>query len=117
MGQDWAQHLTLNLAPVIVSTDRAVTLGLLVTELMINANKHAYNGLAGPIEIELTEDRAILRLTVSDRGAGKVAYSEGFGSRIVQGLAAQLGGKLACADNLPGLRTMITLPVQSPTRS
>jgi chemotaxis family two-component system sensor kinase Cph1 len=117
MGQDWAQHLTLNLAPVIVSTDRAVTLGLLVTELMINANKHAYNGLAGPIEIEITEDRAMLRLTVSDRGGGKVAYSEGFGSRIVQGLVAQLGGKLAYADNLPGLRTMITMPVQSPARS
>jgi chemotaxis family two-component system sensor kinase Cph1 len=117
MGQDWAQHLTLNLAPVIVSTDRAVTLGLLVTELMINANKHAYGGRAGPIEIELIEDRATLRLTVSDKGGGKVAYSEGFGSRIVEGLVAQLGGKLAYADNLPGLRTIITMPAQSPARS
>jgi len=87
-----------------------------VTELMINANKHAYEGLPGPIEIELIEDRALLRLIVSDKGGGKVAYSEGFGPRIVEGLAAQLGGTLAYGDNNPGLRTIITMPIQSPVR-
>ena len=35
---------TVVLEPITISTDQAVTLGLLVTELMINSNKHAYGG-------------------------------------------------------------------------
>ncbi len=116
MGHDWARHLSLNLSPVMVSTDRAVTLGLLLTELLINANKYAYDGLPGPIEIELLEDRTVLRLIVADKGSGKVASSKGFGTRIMEGLVAQLGGKLTYGDNLPGLRTVVIIPVQSPPR-
>jgi two-component system, chemotaxis family, sensor kinase Cph1 len=116
MGRDWAQYLSLNLSPVMVSTDRAVTLGLLLTELLINANKYAYDGLAGPIEIGLIEDRTLLHLVVADKGSGKVASSKGFGTRIMEGLVAQLGGKLTYADNLPGLRTMVIIPIESPPR-
>jgi chemotaxis family two-component system sensor kinase Cph1 len=117
MGQDWSQHLTLNLTPVLVSTDRAVTLGLLVTELMINANKHAYGGAAGPIEIELIEDRAQLHLVVADKGVGKASPAKGFGSRIMEGLVAQLGGELTYGDNRPGLRTLITMPMQNTAKT
>lgn len=117
MGQDWGPYMTLNLSPVMVSTDRAVTLGLLLTELLINANKYAYGGAAGPIEIELVEDRTLLRLTVADKGGGKVSYSKGFGSRIVEGLAAQLGGKLDYEQNNPGLRAVITIPVHVHSRA
>ncbi|NPD70400.1 GAF domain-containing protein (plasmid) [Lichenicola cladoniae] len=42
MGQDWAKHLALDLMPVLIATDRAVTLGLVLTELLINSNKYAY---------------------------------------------------------------------------
>jgi chemotaxis family two-component system sensor kinase Cph1 len=111
-GTDWAEHLTLNLSPVLVSTDRAVTLGLVLTELMINSKKHAYGGDDGPIEIGLLQDRTHLRLIVADKGVGKVATDKGFGSRMVEGLVSQLGGKLTYADNLPGLRTTLLLPVQ-----
>jgi light-regulated signal transduction histidine kinase (bacteriophytochrome) len=116
MGQDWAQHVSMDLSPVMVSTDRAVTLGLLLTELLINANKYAYGGLAGPIEIELIEDRMLLHLIVADKGSGNSSYTKGFGSRLLEGLAAQLGGKLICNDNHPGLRYVITMPIQSPPR-
>jgi chemotaxis family two-component system sensor kinase Cph1 len=113
MGQEWAQHVSLKLSPVMVSTDRAVTLGLLLTELLINANKYAYGGRPGPIEIELVEERTLLHLTVADKGGGMVSYSKGFGPRIVEGLAAQLGGELNYAQNNPGLRAVITMPVRS----
>jgi chemotaxis family two-component system sensor kinase Cph1 len=111
-GQDWAQHLTLNLSPVLVSTDRAVTLGLLLTELMINSSKHAYAGGEGPIEVELVEDRADLQLTVADKGGAKVANSKGFGSRMVAGLLTQVRGEIVYTDNQPGLRATLRMPVQ-----
>jgi light-regulated signal transduction histidine kinase (bacteriophytochrome) len=111
-GVDWAEHLTLNLSPVLVSTDRAVTLGLAITELMINSNKHAYDGHEGPIEVELIQDRTHLQLIVADKGSGKIATEKGFGSRMVEGLVSQLGGELSYSDNRPGLRTTLRLPIQ-----
>jgi chemotaxis family two-component system sensor kinase Cph1 len=112
MGPDWAKHLSLNLSPVAISTDRAVTLGLVLTELMINSNKYAYGGAAGPIEITLVEDRSDLRLIVADKGGGKVGFRKGFGSRIMEALVAQLKGDIAYSDNRPGLRTTVRVPIQ-----
>jgi two-component sensor histidine kinase len=117
MGNDWAKHLALDLAPVVISTDRAVTLGLILTELMINSNKYAYGGAAGPIEILLVEDRNDLRLIVADRGGGKVTFRKGFGSRIMDALVAQLKGEIIYADNGPGLRTTVRVPIRSVRRA
>jgi two-component system, chemotaxis family, sensor kinase Cph1 len=113
-GQDWAQNLSLNLAPALVPTDHAVTLGLVLTELMINCSKHAYAGGDGPIAVELIQDRTHLQLAVSDKGSGKVVERRsGFGSRMMEGLVSQLGGALSYADNRPGLRTTLRIPIQS----
>ena len=113
MGPDWARHLSLHLAPVLLSTDRAVTLGLILTELVINANKYAYGGAAGPIDIELGEDRTHMHLIVADKGSGRISGRKGFGSRIMESLVAHLGGTLAYTDNQPGLRTEVTIPIQA----
>jgi two-component system, chemotaxis family, sensor kinase Cph1 len=117
MGQEWAQHLTLDMAPVLVSTDRAVTLGLVLTELMINSNTYAYGGAAGPIEIELNENRGELQLTVSDKGGGKGDSRGGFGTRIIEALVKQMGGTFTYGDNHPGLRAEILVPVEPPKQS
>jgi chemotaxis family two-component system sensor kinase Cph1 len=117
MGGDWTKHLTLDLSPVLVSTDRSVTLGLVLTELLINSNKYAYDGAAGPIKIELIEDRTHLRMTVSDKGIGRKSSRVGFGSRIMKGLIAQLGGEMVESDNGPGLRVAVIVPVQDPRQS
>jgi len=111
MGQEWKDVLSLDLAPLTVSAARAVTLGLVLTELIINVNKHAYAGEAGPVEIRLLEEGDGLRLTVADRGKGRPVAGGGYGTRIMNALVAQLGGKLAYEDNRPGLRATLTAPV------
>ena len=116
MGRDWKRHLTLDLAPITITTDQAVTLGLLITELMINSNKHAYGGKSGPIEIKMTADPTDLHVSVADKGPGQVAAIDGFGSRIVKGLVSQLSGQLTYTDNAPGLRTAIRVPMQTGIR-
>jgi light-regulated signal transduction histidine kinase (bacteriophytochrome) len=112
MGEVWAKQISLDLAPVIISTDRAVTVGLVVTELIININKYAYAGEPGSIEIRLTEERNFLRLTIADRGVGRLTFRKGFGSRLMDGLVGQLGGTLTYSDNQPGLRATLLVPVQ-----
>ena len=114
MGQEWEQCLSLDLAPVTVSTDRAITLGLILTELVINVNKHAYPDGAGPIEIRLSEERGNFQLVVADRGCGRNSAHSGFGTRMMNALVAQLGGALSHADNRPGLRATLSAPVEAP---
>jgi len=117
MGQEWEKFLSLDLAPVTVSADQAITLGLILTELLININKHAYGGGAGPIEIRLIEERTNLKLIVADRGGGKVSSRTGFGTRVINALVTQLGGELIYEVNHPGVRAVLTAPIEIPKRA
>jgi len=115
MGGDWGAHLTLDVSPVMVPTDRAVTLALVLTELLININKYAYGGRPGPIEIRLLEERSNLQLRVTDQGRGRANAQSGFGSRMMEGLVKQLGGTLFYQDNHPGLSALLTAPIEAPS--
>lgn len=114
LGAEWAGKISVDASPVLVPTDRAVTLGLVVTELVINANKYAYGGKPGLIEVSLEEHRADLRVIVADHGKGKHAPTEGFGSRMMNAMVKQLRGDLTFGDNKPGLRAILTCPVSAP---
>lgn len=114
MGEDWAVGVTLDLAPLLISADRAVILGLILTELVINANKYAYGGAPGPIEISLEQHRADLRLIVADKGRGKHQPGQGFGSRMMAAMVSQLAGRIDYGDNRPGLRAIVTAPINAP---
>ena len=115
MGKEWERHLTLDLSPIMISTDMAVPLGLVLSELMINCNKYAYGGRPGPIDIRLNGDHTYLHLVVADTGKGGGSAAKGFGSRVIDALIGQLGGKLITSDNKPGLRTAITIPFPKAT--
>jgi len=114
LGAEWAGKITVHASPILVPTDRAVTLGLVVTELVINANKYAYAGAPGPIDVSLEEHRANLRVIVADHGKGKHTPAEGFGSRMMSAMVKQLRGELTLGDNKPGLRAILTCPVSAP---
>jgi len=114
MGAEWAEGLVLDLAPIKIPTDRAVTMGLILTELMINTTKYAYAGEPGALEITLVEDRARFRLSIADQGRGKVAEATkgGFGSRLIDALVGQLDGEIEFTDNRPGLRVTLIAPME-----
>lgn len=110
-GSEWAANLTLDLAPVMLPTDRAITMGLILTELVINVNKYAYGGAAGPLDILLRDEGGSFRLVVADRGGGRISENRGFGSRMIEALVTQLRGSFVRADNRPGLKVTLTAPV------
>lgn len=97
LDDDRAEHrIQLQAAPVPTTPDRAVALGVVVTELVINAVKYAYPpGRSGPIRVMLAPDeagRAVL--TVEDDGVGTaqaMTAGTGLGRQITGAMAAKLG--------------------------
>jgi two-component sensor histidine kinase len=87
-------QLTLEAQPVEVDPDRAVAVGIIVNELVINALKYAYPSGSGPIRVKLAAPANRIELTVSDDGVGEGAApnprSTGMGQRIVNAMATKL---------------------------
>ena len=87
--------------------------GLLVSELVTNALKHAFVGRSGgAIEVAAVRDGAAVTLSVTDDGAGlppEVDPTTGatLGLRLVRALTDQLGGRLTI-DRSRGTRVAIT---------
>ncbi len=115
MGRDWATMMRLDLAPVLMPTDRAINLGLVTTELIINATKYAYDGAPGPVTITLEQYGNRLRLIVADQGRGKgdeePGHGRGFGSRMMAAMMQRLSGSIEYDDNQPGLRAIVIAPI------
>ena len=76
----------------------ALTLGLIVNELVTNAVKHGPRGGAQLVRIRLRRDDWKWRLTVHDNGVGMPPESfdvgASLGMRLLHALAAQIGGAL-----------------------
>ena len=113
-GAQWGSNIKLDAAPVSLPTDKAIIVGLIITELMTNAVKYAYGGSAGPIVIEAKDyGSGRLNVSVSDRGSGLQPKQggSGFGSRLIEALVRQLGGSLEMQDNRPGVRAALSFPL------
>jgi len=95
----------------IVSANTSVSLGLIITELVINALKHAFpDHRHGKISVDFHSERPKWTLSVKDDGVGMSAAPKpkpGLGTGIVEALAKQLGGTISIADAKPG--TAVTL--------
>jgi two-component sensor histidine kinase len=98
----------------------AVSLGLIVTELVINALKHAFPKDHPNAEVSVTykNSRADWRLVVSDNGVGKAVQSGpprkgGLGTSLVAALAQQLEAQVVATTGPTGLRISIAGAVQN----
>ena len=112
MDPEWQSQVVRDLQPVLLPNDRAISIGLILTELVINANKYAYGGAPGPVRVTLAENGNSFRLRVADNGKGRGAASDGFGARMLDVLVRQLGGTLEFADNQPGTRAILSAPTK-----
>ena len=98
------------------SADASVSLGLIVTELVINALKYAFpEERGGHIIVSYRSRGPDWTLSVSDDGVGKPAsppVSTGLGTTIVQALAQRLRATVTVVDGQPG--TSVTIAHAEP---
>jgi two-component system, sensor histidine kinase PdtaS len=91
--------LEVDARPVAIDSRASISLGLIVTELVINALKHAFpEGQGGRILVSYHADGPNWTLSVTDDGVGfpgdPESVTRGLGSSIVEALARQLGGEV-----------------------
>jgi two-component sensor histidine kinase len=104
-------RLTLKAEPVEIDPDRAVAIGIMVNELVMNAVKYAYPDGAGPIHVDLHAEGEDLVLSIADDGVGVNAKidprSTGMGQRIVTAMASKLGASVERDPSHPGTRIVL----------
>jgi two-component sensor histidine kinase len=94
----------------------SVSLGLIVTELVINALKHAFPEpeQSGSVTVDYAAKGEGWSLTVKDDGVGigegDGAVTPGLGTGIVDALAKQLGATVTTSDNEPGTKVSVEHP-------
>ncbi|MGJ4943323.1 sensor histidine kinase [Bradyrhizobium sp. HKCCYLS1011] len=106
--------VVVNLARVEVSSSDAVSIGLIVNELVTNAFKYAFpQDRGGTVKVTLSRHTTGLELVVEDDGVGcPPEPSQGMGSRLVRLLAAQMQGELRRDADHAGCKTIVSLPIE-----
>ena len=96
-----------------MNADISVSLGLIVTELVINALKHAFpSDRKGKITVDYMSHGQAWALIVGDNGIGMPTDvggpKPGLGTGIIDALSKQLDATVTVGDAGPGTRVAIT---------
>jgi len=90
-----------NIESFVLPVEKAVPLGLIIHELVLNSFKYAFpDGRKGKIDVELVRNGSKLELTVVDDGAGlpegmdPLAVKTSYGMRLLTLFALELKGDL-----------------------
>jgi len=107
------QSIEVNADDSVVKADISVSLGLIVTELVINALKHAFpDERAGKIIVGYRSEGRNWTLSIEDDGVGMPkgkapAATPGLGTSLVEALTRQLHATIKVTDRNPGTAVSI----------
>jgi two-component sensor histidine kinase len=104
--------------------DRAISVALIVNELVTNAAKYAFSDRTdGQLWVEVArQDAATALVSVRDNGMGLPAdfdlnKSKGLGMRIVRALGKQLDADVALNADSKGTQFVLSIPLERPQES
>jgi len=114
IGDDQPIALKVTADKGMIGSDKAVSIGLIVTELVINAVKYAFPTAKPGALVHVTYESLgpDWKLVVSDNGAGKASEGArtpgGLGTIIVKALVQQLGARMDEFSAVTGMSVSIT---------
>ena len=100
-----------------IETDRAISVALIVNELITNSAKYAYGDRSeGKVWVKVSRaDNGQFAISVRDEGAGlpddfDLRKAKGLGMRIVSAFVSQLGAEVAVRALAPGTEFVLKIP-------
>jgi len=101
-------------SPILTKTDKAVSIGMIVTELVTNAIKYAYPDGGGEIRVSLSRSgEGDTVLVVADDGIGWTGQGpisgSGLGGKIIGAMAKGLGTAVEYAPQPRGTRAVVRI--------
>jgi two-component sensor histidine kinase len=99
--------------PVALAPERAWRVALIISELVVNSLRHAFNGHCGRIVVEIDRRGNTIECRVADDGCSVMPAAPGYGSAILKALASQLGGHIEREFDSRGGRACLTFPHSS----
>jgi two-component sensor histidine kinase len=103
-------ELVLVERPLMIDSERCWRLGVIVSELITNAARHAFHGRGGTIVVELLPSRSLVACRVADNGAAKENIRPGHGPEIVEALAKGLSGRIRQHFGPEGSMSILSFP-------
>ncbi len=106
-------RIKLTAEPIRVHTDKAVSLGLIVNELVTNALKYAYPDRDGDIRVRFSREQGAIQLVVEDDGVGSQTGASpkgtGLGTMIVNAMVRSAKAGVNVDPSHVGTRVVVTL--------
>jgi two-component sensor histidine kinase len=99
-----------------LSSAQCWRLGLIVSELITNASRHAFDDTGGTIRIELKKLGMRAECRVTDDGSCPEHIRPGQGLAIVRQLARGLRGEISHCFGAEGAAAIVSFPVEEPMR-
>ena len=114
-SSDRAWTVAVDADPIVIRTDLAMPLGLIVNELVTNAIQHSRpSSGGGRVQIVLKTAPDSFSVRVSDEGNGPSQYggaqTSGLGARMVEAFARQIDATITKGRNPAGYAVTVTVP-------
>jgi two-component sensor histidine kinase len=114
-ASEQGHRIIVEAAPLRIATDKAISVGVIVNELVANALKYAFpEGKRGTITVKLDKRDEQAILTIEDDGVG---YEEaaspkgtGMGTLIIGAMAKTLKGSVEREPSETGSRSVLSFP-------
>jgi two-component sensor histidine kinase len=97
-------------SPLQLGAKSCWRLGMIVSELITNAQRHAFDSAGGTIRVELHSSGSLIGCRISDNGCSRGPVSLGQGLKIVEGLARGLNGKVLQRFEPIGATSVLVFP-------
>ena len=103
---------------IMIATDRAIPIALMVNELITNAAKHAYEGETGfNIWVGLKRSGDTIQVSIRDEGLGlpadfDLARTKGLGMLLLRAFQQQLKATVAVNPRPRGTEFVVTIPLE-----
>jgi two-component sensor histidine kinase len=112
---DQAWTLAVDADPLVIRTDLAVPLGLIVNELVTNAIQHSRpSSRGGRVQIALKTAPDSFSISVSDEGNGPPLHADtqtsGIGARMIEAFARQIDATITKGRGSAGYGVRVTVP-------